>query len=198
MELAERAVALDETSPHAHYAVAITALWKKEHDRAIAAAEKCLAIEPNSADGHSVLGLIYVYSGQPREAIAALHKTMRLDPPREAIAALHKTMRLDPHYRDIFLHLLALAYFELEDYEQAAEILRRRLVRKPESDISRVLLAAVHGHLGNFEESRTQWNEVLRINPEYSLEHRRKILPYKNPEDLEQIVKGLRKADLVE
>jgi TolB-like protein/Tfp pilus assembly protein PilF len=182
MELAERAVALDETSPHAHYAVAITALWKKEHDRAIAAAEKCLAIEPNSADGHSVLGLIYVYSGQPREAIAALHKTMRLD----------------PHYRDIFLHILALAYFELEDYEQAAEILRRRLVRKPESDISRVLLAAVHGHLGNFEESRTQWNEVLRINPEYSLEHRRKILPYKNPEDLEQIVKGLRKADLVE
>jgi len=180
--LAEHAVELDDTDSHAHYAVAITTLWLKQHDRAITAAEKCLAIDPNSADGHSVLGLIYVYSGKPREAIAALHKTMRLD----------------PHYRDIFLHLLALAHFQLEEYEQAVEVLKRRLVRKPESDISRVLLASLHGHMGNLEASRAEWAEVLRINPEYSLEHRRTILPYKNPADFEQLVDGLRKANLVE
>ncbi|GMQ76696.1 MAG: adenylate/guanylate cyclase domain-containing protein [Gammaproteobacteria bacterium] len=181
-DLAQRAVALDDADPHAHYAVAITAVWMKQHDRATVAAGKCLAIDPDSADGHSVLGLIYVYSGKPREAIASLHKTMRLD----------------PHYRDIFLHLIAQAHFLLEEYEQAADVLKRRLVRKPESDISRVLLASIYGHMGNLEASRAEWQEVLRINPGYSFEHRRKILPYKNPADFEQLVDGLRKAGLAE
>ena len=39
---------------------------------------------------------------------------------------------------------------------------------------------------------------MLRINPDYSLEQRRKVLPYKNPADFELVVDGLRKAGLVE
>ena len=128
-----------------------------------------------------MFGLIYVYSGKPREAIASLQKAMRLD----------------PHYRDMFLHLLALAHFHLAEYVEALAALKHRLLRKPDSDISRVLLAATHGHLGNFEESQAEWAEVLRINPDYSLVHRREILPYKNPADFEHILDGLRKADLI-
>ena len=36
------------------------------------------------------------------------------------------------------------------------------------------------------------------VNPNYSLEHRRKVLPYKNPEDFELVVEGLRKAGVPE
>ncbi len=43
---------------------------------------------------------------------------------------------------------------------------------------SRALLAASYGHLGRVGESRAEWAEVMRINPDYSLAHRRKILPY--------------------
>ncbi len=181
MQLGQRAVELDASNPHAHFAVSAAALWMKQHDVSIAAAEKCLAIAPNFADGHGILALILVYSGKAREAIASLNKAMRLD----------------PHYRDIYLHFLALAHVQLGEYEQAVAVLKRRLVRKPESDISRMLLAAVYGHLGNFEESRIEWAEVLRINPDYSLEHRRKTLPYKNPADFEHMLDGLRKAGLV-
>jgi adenylate cyclase len=181
MQLGQRAVELDSTNPHAYFAVSAAALWMKQHDVSIAAAEKCLAIAPNFADGHGILALILVYSGKPREAIASLNKAMRLD----------------PHYRDIYLHFLALSHVQLGEYEQAVAVLKRRLVRKPESDISRMLLAAVYGHLGNFEESRIEWAEVLRINPDYSLEHRRKTLPYKNPADFEHVLDGLRKAGLV-
>jgi TolB-like protein/DNA-binding SARP family transcriptional activator len=180
MELGQHAVELDETNPHAYFAVAAAALWTKQHQRAAVAAEKSLAIDPNFAEGHAVLGLILVYSGKPRAAIASLHKAMRLD----------------PHYRDIYLHLLALAYVQLEEYGQAVAMLKRRLVRKPESDISRVLLAATYGHMGEVEESRAEWTEALRINPQYSLEHRRKILPYENPADFEHLLDGLRKAGL--
>jgi adenylate cyclase len=39
---------------------------------------------------------------------------------------------------------------------------------------------------------------VLRVNPDYSLEYRRKVLPYKNPADFEHVVDGLRKAGVVQ
>jgi adenylate cyclase len=182
MELGQRAVTLDETSPHAYFAVGAAALWMKQHAEAAAAAQMCLAVAPNYAEGHAVLGLILTYSGKPRDAIVSLQKAMRLD----------------PHYRDIYLHLLALAHLQREEYEQGVAALKRRLVRKPESDISRVLLAAFYGHMGNTAESRSEWSEALRINPQYSLEHRRATLPYKDPADFEQILDGLRKAGLAE
>ena len=182
MELGQRAVNLDQKNPHAYFAVSAAALWMKRHDVAVTAARKCLSIGPSFAEGHAVLGLVFVYSSKPREAIASLKKAMRLD----------------PHYRDIYLHLLALAHVQLEDYEAAVAVLERRLLRKPDSDISRVLLAAIHGHMGNSAESRKQWLEALRINPSYSLEHRRRILPYRNPADFEHVLNGLRKAGLME
>ena len=37
----------------------------------------------------------------------------------------------------------------------------------------------------------------LLLRDDYSLEHRRKVLPYKNPADFEAVVDGLRKAGLV-
>ena len=40
--------------------------------------------------------------------------------------------------------------------------------------------------------------KCFRVNPDYSLEYRRKVLPYKNPDDFELVVDGLRKAGLIE
>ena len=77
-------------------------------------------------------------------------------------------------------------------------MLRRRILRNPETDASRVLLAACYGQMGLVEEAREAWREALRVNPAFSLEHRRKVLPYKNPADFERIVEGLRKAGLPE
>ena len=180
MELGRRAVELDERNAHAYFAVSAAALWMKQHKHAVAAAEMCIAIDPNFAEGHAVLALVLVYSSMPREAIASLETAMRLD----------------PHYRDIYLHLLGLAHMQLEEYEQAIDVLERRLVRKPDSDISRVLLASTYGHMGRFEESRVMWAEAMQINPDYSFEHRRRILPYKNSGDFEHLLDGLRKAGL--
>jgi cytochrome c-type biogenesis protein CcmH/NrfG len=76
-------------------------------------------------------------------------------------------------------------------------LLKERLTRNPATDVSRALLASSYGHLGRFDEARAAWQEVLQVNPNYSLEYRRKVLPYKNPEDFELVVDGLRKAGLV-
>ena len=181
-ELAQRAVALDDTESYAHFALASVYIWAKQHDRAIAESEKAIALDPNFANGYASLGLVLCYAGRSEEAIEALNNAMRLD----------------PHYPDIYLHFLALANFHLERYDDAIGALTRRLFRKPESDISRVLLASSYGHQGRADEARAEWEKVFEVNPDYSLEHKRQILPYKNPADFEHFADGLRKSGLVD
>jgi TolB-like protein/cytochrome c-type biogenesis protein CcmH/NrfG len=179
-ELAQKAVALDETNATAHSALGFGCLWKRQHEQAITEFERSTALEPSSARGHIQLALAHHYAGSSEKAIELFNRGMRLD----------------PHFSDILLHWLAQAYFQLGRYEEAVDLIQRRLILKPDTDNSRVLLAASFGHLGQVDEAEFQWAEVFRINPNYSLEHRVQTLPYKDPADFDRVVEGLRKAGL--
>jgi adenylate cyclase len=52
--------------------------------------------------------------------------------------------------------------------------------------------------MGLIDQAREAWREALRVSPAYSLEHRRKVLPYNNPADFEHFLEGLRKAGVPE
>ena len=181
-ELARTAVELDENYPKAHSALGNAYLWQRRHDPAIGEYEKALALDPNFALAYMETGRAYHYAGRSGEAVDLIKRAMRLD----------------PHYPDIYLHSLAQAHFHLGQYEEAVELLKRRLIRKPDTDISRVLLAASYGHLGRVEDAQDMWADALRVNPLYSLEHRRQVLPYKDPMDFDRIVDGLKIAGLPE
>ncbi|MBZ9767059.1 adenylate/guanylate cyclase domain-containing protein [Mesorhizobium sp. CA6] len=181
-EAATRAVTLDESDPWAHWALAIVKLYTRRHDKAINEAEHAIALNPNFAEGHVILGEALHYSGRSEEALESF--------------ARGKT--LNPYFPDVLLHFQALASFQLGRYEEAVDLLLQRLARNAATDVSRALLAASYGHLGRFDEARGAWQEVLRVNPDYSLDYRRKVLPYKNPADFELVVDGLRKAGIVQ
>ena len=148
------------------------------HDFALAEIRQAIEIDPNFADGYGALGMIQIYSGQADRALESLRTTMRLD----------------PHYRDIYLHLSGQACYHLGRYDEAVAVLKRRLIRKPESDISRVLLAASYGQLGEPGRGLEEWREALRVNPDYSIGRKRDMLPYRDPADLDFVIDGLRKA----
>jgi len=180
-ELVDRALTLDPTEAEAHYVQGIIHLWhQKDPDQAIADAERAIALDPGFARGYGSLG-------------AALHYAGRSE---EAVERLARMARLDPHHPAQYQHFLAQSLFALGRFEDAVRASQARLARQPHSDVSRVLLAACYGHLGRAEEARAEWEEALRINPDYSIEHRRQILPYKNPADFERVVEGLRKAGI--
>jgi hypothetical protein len=49
-------------------------------------------------------------------------------------------------------------------YPEPAALLKRRILRNPDTDTSRVWLAAACGQMGQFEEAREAWREALRVN----------------------------------
>ncbi len=181
-ELAQKAVELDDANPYGHLALGKTYMWKRQHEQSITEHQRATALDPNFAVAHAGLGLTLHYAGRSSEGIELITRGMRLDP-------IHP---------DVRLLWLAQPYFQLSRYEEAAELLERHLAGRPNVEISRALLAATYGYLGRIEEAKQQWNELLRVTPEYSLAHLEHILPYKSFNDFEKIVGGLRCAGLTQ
>jgi adenylate cyclase len=177
-----RAVSLDDADPLGHIAMADAHLWDRHHDDAMREANRTLALSPNYPGVHFVLGLVLLYSGRSEEALGCFDRALALD----------------PFWPDVYLQFQAQALYQLGRYPEATALLKRRILRNPDTDTSRVWLAAAYGQLGQFAEAHEAWREALRVNPAYSLKHRRKVLPYKNPEDFDKVIDGLSKAGLPE
>jgi adenylate cyclase len=179
-ELAVKAVALAPNDAFAHYVVGVTAGFDKDFVRGKAAAAKALSLNPNFAGALGSLGANEIFSGHAAAAIPYFERAVRLDP---ATASQ-------------YLHFLGLAYFMLGNYETAAAHFRERILMTPETDLSRVLLAAALGHLGHFDEAKKFWRELKEINPDYSFAAHMQRLPFADPADPAKISAGLAKAGL--
>jgi adenylate cyclase len=175
-----RALELNDQEPVSHLALGNVLLWRRNHEGALAEFDRMIALDPNFAQGHTARGFALMYAGRAAEAL-------------EPIAM---AMRLDPHYGSIVLHFLAQANFSLGQYETAAQLLIDRIARTPGTDSSRMLLASCYGHLGRAEDARAAWAELLKVNPDFSLTQRARVLPYKQASDFARIAEGLEKAGL--
>ena len=169
-------------APNRFWALGMACLWARRYDEALGAAEKAIAFNPNFAAGHLVLGVGRHCVGQSQEALKCFERAVALD----------------PYCPEIWLHLRAQAEYQLGRYPEAVEHLKQRILRNPDTDASRALLAASYGQMGMIDEAREAWRALSRVNPDYSVEQRRKVLPYKNPDDFERVVEGLRKAGVPE
>ncbi len=182
-ELSRKAVMLDETDAQAHFVLGEMHLWKRrEHDVAMQEGRRAIELEPNYSHAHLLLGHASHYAGRSDESLEHYEAAMRLD----------------PCYPDLYLHFLAQSYYSLSRFQDAVEALEERIIRNPDTDISHVLLAACYGQLGMTDEATAAWVTALTVNPDYSLEFKRRLLPYKNPAEFEHFADGLRKAGLTE
>jgi adenylate cyclase len=106
-------------------------------------------------------------------------------------------MRLDPSLDTtlFYLQFLGMAYFYGGRYETAAALFRERIVLMPETDTSRGYLASALGHLGEVEEARQVWAELMAINPNYVMGERLNRTAVQ-PSQIEMVLEGARKAGL--
>ena len=179
-KLAQRAIALDESLPLGHALLAEVYLWKKQHEKAIAAQNKSIALSPNDADGIAGLGGILTWAGRPKETIVLVKKAMRLNPMYPTVYLLH----------------LGHAYHLMGRYEEAVEVLKRARDRNPDFLPVHAYLAASYCELGQEEEARAQAAEVVRLSPQTSIKAWRHRLPYRDQAVLERLYSSWRKAGL--
>jgi adenylate cyclase len=158
----------------------LVATFEADLDRAKSEANMVLALNPSSSEAYSCLGSAYIFSGQPLEAIPMIELSIRLDPANTQQS----------------LHLLGVAYLLAGKYETAATLLKQRILMVPNTDFSRVVLASALGHLGEIEEARRIWNDLMTINSHYTFANHYARQPFANKDDVRRIADGLDRAGL--
>ena len=153
---------------------------KRQHEQAIAAAERAVGLNPNGADAYCQLANITHQSGKPVEAIDLLKKAMQLNP-------------FPPSY---YLMFLGSAHLSVGQYEEAIDALKKAIHLEPNNLFAHVILAAAYIKTGREEEAHNQAAEVLRIDPKFSLDYYEKILPDINRTFVNDYIASLRKAGL--
>jgi TolB-like protein/DNA-binding winged helix-turn-helix (wHTH) protein/Flp pilus assembly protein TadD len=179
--ISQKAIALNDFAPWSHATLGYVYAYQKQYELAMAEIERAIALEPNFAWGYAVQADMLSFVNRPEEAIGLVEKAMRLDPPP---------------YADEYSLSLGLADYLAGRDEEAIAPLKRFLTRHPNRLQAHLILAAVYSELGREAEARAEAAEVLRINPNFSLEIHRQRDPAKDPVILERTIAALRKAGL--
>ena len=80
IELAQKAIALDDAYAQAHGLLSYPYSVKREYEKALAEGERAVALDPNGADVHVYYASSLTYAGRPEEAIPLFQKAIRLNP----------------------------------------------------------------------------------------------------------------------
>ena len=80
IELAKKALAMDDSIPEAHGLLCRLYSIKGEHDKAIAEGERAVALNPSGWGVLTNYGNTLTQAGRPEEAIPLLQKVIRLNP----------------------------------------------------------------------------------------------------------------------
>jgi adenylate cyclase len=178
--LAQKAIAMDDSIPRAHALLSDLYSSKGEHDKAIAEGERAVALDPNGAGAHEFYALSLVYAGRPEEAIPLFQKAIRLNPFSATGTFLH------------YGHALLGA----GRMEEAVSAYKKSSQLSPNSIFAHTRLAATYSMMGREKEARAEAAEVLKLNPNFSLDSYAKRNNYRDQSVTENLVAALRKAGL--
>src|SRR5262249_19028 len=120
----------------------------------------------------------------------------RMGRSEEALGAVEQALRLKPLGVDGHLDSVGIAYALAGRPEEVIAPLKQYLSHYPNILGAHLTLAAVYSDLGRAAEARVEAAEVLRINPQFSLEVHKQRVPIKDPAMLERHLAALRKAGL--
>lgn len=182
LELVQKAVLLNRTSPQVYWAQGYIYLFRKQHNEAATAVEQAVALAPNYADGYGLLAYISNWRGNAEQAIHYIKK---------AIA-------LNPYYSFEYPWNLGLANYTLGRYEEAVDALQNALERNEQVLLPRLYLAASYVRLGQQDDA--EW-EIVQVNiqyPDVRLSLMANILPYEDEDKMNAFMDDLRKAGVQE
>jgi len=143
--------------------------------------ERAISFSPDDASYRAVQAAVLSSAGRSEDALKAAGSALHLQ----------SSSALDAH-----LVQVGTAYALAGRPEEAIAPLKQYLSRYPNNLGAHLTLAAVYSELGKEAEARAEIAEVLRINPNFSLEVHKERVPIKDPAMLERHIAALRKAGL--
>ena len=186
LEVARRAVALDEANSDAHFYLSFAYMNNRRTSEAIAESELAVELNPTSPSAQTGLGTTLTLAGRPEEGVRYLTNSIRLNPRYPRV--------------HLFRALLARAHLDAHQYEEARDHARQAIQRGRVYLDEHLTLASALGHLGRRDEAKAVLDDreefrVLRIAdivfcPWWQL--------YDDPEPNKHLIEGLRKAGLPE
>jgi adenylate cyclase len=180
MELAQKALAIDDSMPDVHSFLGLLHSRQGEHDKAIVEGEKAMALNPGGAYILGNYAASLTIAGRSEQAIPLFQKAIRLNP-------------FGPSglYRDF-----GNALRNTGRYEEAVSAFKKAIQIAPDDLTAHLQLAATYGYMGREREARLEAAEVLRINPKFSLDEIVKRYISRDQSSRDRLVSALRKAGL--
>ena len=181
-ELVKKALAMDDSLPWAHISLSFIYILKREYDKAIAEAERAVALDSSGSEAYSQYASTLLFACRPEEAIPMFQKAIRLNPNAST-------------YTFVFL---GHAFRNAGRFEEAVSAYKKGIQRAPDFIVAHVGLGTTYSLMGREKEARAEAEEVLRINPNFSLDHfaRTGLKSYKDQSEIDKIVNAMRKAGL--
>jgi adenylate cyclase len=182
-EMAEKLVAIDDSSFNGHFELSAVYLYKKQYEKALAEAEKLIALAPEYANCYANLAGVFNSVGRSGEAIEMVEKATQLNPSIPAW----------------YLTTLGTAYALSGRHTEAVEIIKRVFERNPSHENAfnaHLNLAILYVELGQEEDARAEAEEILKLVPNFSVEVWGQRNPTKDQAQIERYMAALRKAGL--
>lgn len=173
LEFAQKAISLDDTCAEAHGILGFIFVHKRQDEKALTQAQKAVALSPSSADTHYMMGKVLTFAARYAESISEYKIAIRLNP-------------IPPNS---YLWSLGLSYASEGNYEEAIRWCEKAIYQEPDSFFAHIMMTAVYQLAGREASARSEAAEVLRINPNFSLERFEKRAGHR-------LVEALRKAGL--
>ena len=182
MELAQKALAMDDSIAGTHALLCQLYATTGEHDKAIAEGERAVFLNPGGTEALSEYAWSLNSAGRWEEAIPLFEKAIRLNPfgpstlYREFGNALRNTGR----------------------FEEAVSAYKKAIQLAPDNILAHIALAVTYSLMGREKEARAEAAEVLRINPKFSVDFWAKTVSNTNKDQsqTDKVINALRKAGL--
>jgi adenylate cyclase len=183
LELAKRAISLNEDDEYAHWTLGVIQHIRGRSDSAIAELKRAIELNPNCSLAYGTLGTVLSRSGDPDESIKYSEIATRSNP-------------MDP---SIFFRYsgIAMAHFVAGRYSEASQWARKCIHRKPSYRTGHAVLASSLAQLNLLEEANEAVDNYLENIPNETISKLMKV-SFKRPDDAHRFEEGLRKAGLPE
>ncbi len=182
-ELAQKAIALDDSLDMAHALVGRLYCYKRQYEKAISEGERAIALSPNNSSNMAMLAGILMLAGKAEDAVKWAEKAVRINPKPPLL----------------YMFILGSAYGDAGRYEDAIKTYKKVVKQNPNFDLVPVRLPAVYMLAGYEDEARAAIEELLKNNPKLCIEAVKASLKrrmFKSENIYAHVIEGLRKAGL--